>query len=247
MLGLQPAASGWTPPVLKTEATQGVGIDAVLEAVDRFLAADVGTRDRRRLARSAWRLREVLASAFMQRVGGVLTAHELDALAARIAERATDPYAAAAGVMARVCPAGAAAIGPAAPRLDHIGVAVSDLERALVLYRDALGLEPSAVTDVPTEQVRAVFLPVGDAAVELLEATGPASAIARSIERRGPGIHHLTLVVDDLQAALDRLKSRGVRLVDDTPRPGAHGSLVAFIHPSAAQGVLIELKQRSRF
>ena len=244
MLGLQPAASAWTPPVLKTEATAGVGIDAVLGAIDRFLAGDGVAVDERRRARSAWRLREVLATAFMRRVGSVLTAQELDAFADRIAGRATDPYAAAADVMSRVCPPAAAPGGPASPRLDHIGVAVADLEGALAFYRDALGLAPSPVTEVPTEQGRAVFLPVGAADIELLEATSPASAIARSVARRGPGIHHLTFVVDDLQAALDRLKSRGVRLVDETPRPGAHGSLVAFIHPSAAQGVLVELKQR---
>jgi methylmalonyl-CoA/ethylmalonyl-CoA epimerase len=127
--------------------------------------------------------------------------------------------------------------------LDHIGIAVADLAQALAFYRDALGLDVSAPHDVPTERVRVTFVPVGEPALELLEATAPESAIARFVERRGPGIHHITLRVDDLQAALDRLKARGVRLVDETPRPGAHGALVAFIHPSAAQGVLVELKQ----
>ena len=127
--------------------------------------------------------------------------------------------------------------------LDHIGIAVSDLEAALEFYRDALGLELGPAEEVASERVRAQFLPVGEASLELLEATAPESAIARSVERRGPGIHHITLRVDDLQVALDRLKARGVRLVDERPRAGAGGSLVAFIHPSAAQGVLVELKQ----
>jgi methylmalonyl-CoA/ethylmalonyl-CoA epimerase len=127
--------------------------------------------------------------------------------------------------------------------LDHIGIAVADLRQALAFYRDALGLEVSAPHEVPTEKVSATFVPLGEPALELLEATSPDSAIARFVERRGPGIHHITLRVDDIQAALDRLKARGVRLVDEAPRPGAHGSLVAFIHPSAAQGVLVELKQ----
>ena len=126
--------------------------------------------------------------------------------------------------------------------LDHIGIAVSDLEAALEFYRDALGLELGPAEEVASERVRAQFLPVGEASLELLEATAPESAIARSGERRGPGIHHITLRVDDLQVALDRLKARGVRLVDERPRAGAGGSLVAFIHPSAAQGVLVELK-----
>ncbi|MBK5297671.1 MAG: methylmalonyl-CoA epimerase [Vicinamibacteria bacterium] len=127
--------------------------------------------------------------------------------------------------------------------LDHIGIAVTDLQAALAFYRDALGLEVSPPHEVPAEHVRATFVPVGQAALELLEATSDASAIARFVTARGPGIHHLTLLVDDLQAALDQLKARGVRLIDETPRAGANGSAVAFIHPSAAQGVLIELKQ----
>lgn len=127
--------------------------------------------------------------------------------------------------------------------LDHIGIAVGDLEQALAFYRDALGLEVSPPEDVPTEHVRARFVAVGGPSLELLEATSADSAIATFIARRGPGIHHITLRVDDLQEALNRLQARGVRLVGDGPRPGAHGSLVAFVHPSATQGVLVELKQ----
>lgn len=128
-------------------------------------------------------------------------------------------------------------------RLDHIGIAVADIAAALAFYRDALGLEVQLPESVPTEAVRAHFVPVGAATLELLEATAPDSAIARFVERRGPGIHHITLRVDDLQAVLDRLKRSGVRLIDAAPRPGAHGSLVAFVHPSSAHGVLVELKQ----
>jgi methylmalonyl-CoA/ethylmalonyl-CoA epimerase len=130
--------------------------------------------------------------------------------------------------------------------LDHIGVAVRDLNEALQFYRDALGLDVSAAMDVPTEQVRAVFIPVGSASIELLEATSPESPIARALERRGEGLHHVTLAVDDLQAALAQLKARGVRLIDETPRPGAHNSRVAFVHPSSTGGVLLELKQGQR-
>ena len=127
--------------------------------------------------------------------------------------------------------------------LDHIGITVRDLDTALAFYRDALGLEIEGVEEVPSQHVRARFVPVGGATLELLEATSPQSAIARSIERRGPGLHHLTLRVDDIAAVLARLKARGVRLIDEEPRPGAGGSLVAFIHPSAAHGVLVELKE----
>jgi methylmalonyl-CoA epimerase len=127
--------------------------------------------------------------------------------------------------------------------LDHIGIAVEDLGKALAFYRDALGLDIEAPEDVATQHVRAHVIPTGESALELLEATSPESAIAKFIDKRGPGIHHLTLRVDDIRAALDHLRARGVRLVDEEPRPGANASLVAFIHPSAAHGVLVELKQ----
>ncbi len=127
--------------------------------------------------------------------------------------------------------------------LDHIGVAVADLDEALAFYRDALGLEIGPAEEVASQRVRVTFVPAGDAAIELLEATAADSAIAKFVAKRGPGLHHITLRVDDIAAALSTLKARGARLIDETPRPGAHGSLVAFVHPSAAHGVLVELVQ----
>jgi methylmalonyl-CoA epimerase len=127
--------------------------------------------------------------------------------------------------------------------LDHIGIAVKNLDAALAFYRDALGLEIEPAEEVPSQRVRAHFIPVGEPAIELLEATADDSAIAKYIEKRGPGIHHITLRVDDIDAALRQLKARDVRLVDESPRPGAEGALVAFIHPASAHGVLVELKQ----
>jgi methylmalonyl-CoA epimerase len=127
--------------------------------------------------------------------------------------------------------------------LDHVGIAVQDLAKALAFYRDALGLEVDAPEEVASQRVRAHFLPTGSAALELLEATAADSPIARYVDKRGPGLHHITLRVDDIHAALAQLKGRQVRLVDEQPRPGAEGALVAFIHPAAAHGVLVELKQ----
>ena len=127
--------------------------------------------------------------------------------------------------------------------LDHIGIAVKDLEAALAFYRDALGLELEAPEEVASQRVRAHFLPVGDASLELLEATASDSPIAKYIEKRGAGLHHVALRVDDIRAALAELKARGVRLIDEQPREGAHRSLVAFLHPSSTHGVLVELKQ----
>jgi methylmalonyl-CoA epimerase len=127
--------------------------------------------------------------------------------------------------------------------LDHIGIAVQDVDKALAFYRDALGLEVEAPEEVRTQRVRAHFIPVGQSALELLEATAADSPIAKFVDKRGPGIHHVTLRVDDIKGTLDHLKARGVRLVDEAPRPGAEGAQVAFIHPSATHGVLVELKQ----
>jgi methylmalonyl-CoA/ethylmalonyl-CoA epimerase len=129
-------------------------------------------------------------------------------------------------------------------RLDHIGIAIASLDDALAFYRDALGLEVEAPEEVASQRVRAHFIAVGDSTIELLEATGEDSPIAKYVARRGPGLHHLTLRVDDIDGALAQLKARGVRLIDETARPGAHGSRVAFIHPSSAHGVLVELTQK---
>ncbi len=224
----------WRPPVLRTEATSGAGVAALVAEMARFRREAPAIVGSRRRSRSQWRLRELLGSAFMRRVRASVPDAELEALAAEVTDRRLDPYAAAAQVLARVWPDNA---------LDHVGIAVSDMEAAVAFYRDALGLEVTDAHEVPTEQVRARFVPVGQTSLELLEATAAGSAIARFVDKRGPGLHHVTVLVDDIAGALLRLKSRGVRLIDEVPRPGANGSAVAFIHPSAAQGVLIELKQ----
>jgi methylmalonyl-CoA/ethylmalonyl-CoA epimerase len=127
--------------------------------------------------------------------------------------------------------------------LDHVGIAVADLGAALAFYRDALGLEIEPPEDVASQRVRAHFIPAGEGALELLEATADDSPIANYVAKRGPGLHHITLRVEDIGAALAQLKAKGVRLIDERPREGAHGSLVAFIHPASAHGVLVELKQ----
>jgi len=127
--------------------------------------------------------------------------------------------------------------------IQEVGLYVRDQDEALAFYRDALGLHVDVPEEVASQQVRAHFIPTGQAALELLEPTADDSDIAQDVEKRGPGLHHLTLRVDDIHAALDQLKARKVRLVDEQPRRGAEGALVAFIHPSSAHGVLVELKQ----
>ncbi|CAN5835870.1 methylmalonyl-CoA epimerase [soil metagenome] len=127
--------------------------------------------------------------------------------------------------------------------IDHIGIAVSDLDASLAFFRDALGLELQAPEEIASQRVRAHFIEAGAATFELLETTADDSPIAKFIAKRGPGLHHVALRVDDIVAALAELKARGVRLIDETPRPGAHHSLVAFLHPASTHGVLVELKQ----
>jgi len=128
------------------------------------------------------------------------------------------------------------------PRLDHIGIAVRSIAGSTVYQ--ALGLEIEHVEEVETQGVRTAFLSVGDSNLELLEPTSPESPIARFIEKRGEGIHHLCLRVDDLEAHLSRLQAQGFRLINDAPVPGAHGCRVAFLHPAAGNGVLIELSEK---
>jgi len=127
--------------------------------------------------------------------------------------------------------------------LDHVGIAVSDLQASLAFFRDVLGLHVEASEAIASQRVRATFLNTGQSTFEMLEATAADSPIAKFIEKRGAGMHHVALRVDDIDAALAHLRSRGIRLIDEKPRPGAEGALVAFIHPSAAHGVLVELKQ----
>ena len=126
-------------------------------------------------------------------------------------------------------------------RVDHIGVATRSIEESLKFWRDALGLEVKHTETVEEQGVHVAMLPVGEPRVELLEPTGPASPVAKFLEKRGPGIHHVAVRVEDIRASLARLKAQGARLIDEEPRVGAGGCLIAFVHPSASGGVLLEL------
>ena len=128
-------------------------------------------------------------------------------------------------------------------KIDHLGIAVPSLDQATAAY-EALGFRVEATHDVPTEKVRAAFLPVGESHLELLESTDPSSVIARFLEKRS-GLHHVCVLVDDLEGALAELKAQGVQLIDETPRVGAGGCRVAFVHPKSAEGVLLELKEET--
>ena len=239
----------WRPPILKTEATTGAGVPEVIAAVDRFRAHSEGKRAARRRERQEYRLRDLLSHRFLQLAEQELAPGEFQRLVDGIASRTIDPYSAAGEIIDRVRGAGSAeerdpAGGRPAAVLDHVGIAVEDIDKSLAFFRDALGLDVEVPEEVASQRVRAHFIPVGESSIELLEATASDSAIAKYVEKRGPGIHHITLRVGDIRAVIDQLKARGVRLVDQEPRPGAEGSLVAFIHPSATHGVLVELTQK---
>jgi len=128
-------------------------------------------------------------------------------------------------------------------KLDHIGIATRELEDGFAIWRDALGLQVGAAEEIPDQGVRVAMLALGDTHVELLEPLSSDSAVGKFLAKRGPGIHHLAVEVEDIHASLAVLKSKGARLIDEKPRLGARGCLVAFIHPAATNGVLLELVQ----
>jgi methylmalonyl-CoA/ethylmalonyl-CoA epimerase len=130
-------------------------------------------------------------------------------------------------------------------KVDHIGIATRQLDDALALWRDALGLQIDLTEEVTEQGVRVAMLQAGETRIELLEPLTPGSPVGRFLEKRGPGIHHIAMGVSDIHASLAELKARGARLIDETPRTGAGGCLVAFVHPESTNGVLLELVQHN--
>jgi methylmalonyl-CoA/ethylmalonyl-CoA epimerase len=128
-------------------------------------------------------------------------------------------------------------------KINHIGIAVHSIDASLPFYRDVLGMVYEGAEEVAEQKVKVAFLAVGESRIELLEPTAPDSPVAKFLEKNGEGTHHIAYEVDDLPAALAALKAQGVRLIDETPRGGAHGTRIAFLHPKASGGVLTELCQ----
>ena len=128
-------------------------------------------------------------------------------------------------------------------KIDHIAIATRGLAEATAVWKNALGLEAESTEEVAEQGVRVAMLPIGDAHIELLEPLTADSPISKFLDKRGPGLHHVAVRVKDISAALEQLKQKGTRLIDEAPRRGARGCLVAFIHPSATNGVLLELVQ----
>ncbi len=128
-------------------------------------------------------------------------------------------------------------------KINHLGIATKGIDEALKFWENALGLENIHTETVEDQKVRVAMLPIGESRIELLEATSDDSPIAKFLEKRGGGIHHIAVEVEDIEAALAKLKAEGMRLIDEKPRIGAEGCLVAFVHPASANGVLLELVQ----
>ncbi len=128
-------------------------------------------------------------------------------------------------------------------RIDHLGIAVHSITEASGFYRDVLGLPDGGTEEVSDQKIRVAFFEVGEARIELVEPTAPDSPIARFLMKRGPGLHHIAYRVDDLDATLAAVKAAGIRLIDESPRDGAHGMKIAFVHPQGSGGMLTEFCQ----
>ena len=228
----QPPAGAWRPPVLRTTATTGAGLPELVATIDRFRAATGGALTTRRRTRAEWRLREILGRSYVRDVEErILAPGEFERLLDRIASRAIDPYGAAKSIRSR-----------SSGRLDHVGIAVPDPEPYITLFRELFGLATGDPEDVGRHRVR--FVETGGTTLELVESLEADSPVAKFLAQRGGGgLHHLCFVVEDIDAALSALVANKVRLIDEQPRQGAHGSRIAFLHPSSTHGLLIELKE----
>lgn len=131
-------------------------------------------------------------------------------------------------------------------KIDHLGIAVEDLAAAVKLFETGLGLKCTGEEVVAEQKVKTAFFPLGESSLELLEPTEPDSPIGKFLAKKGPGVHHIAVGVADVVAAIAELKSRGMQMIDETPRRGAHGAKIAFIHPRSTPGLLIELCQRDQ-
>jgi len=249
-------AAEWRPPVLRTEATTGRGIAELIDMVEQFRTHSGERVGARRRARAEWRLRELLGRRFLQHLEQeVLAPGEFDRVLDRIAGREIDPYSAADALLNKAgqlrsglnSPGTTLVPGELSPDLncpvvlDHLGIAVADATAMRELFAHLFGL----VTDEP-EVVglhRLRFVDAGGATLELVEPVSDEAPVAKFIAKKGDGLHHICFRVADIDKTMADLKSKGIEFIDTKPRQGAHGSRIAFLHPSSACGLLVEIKQ----
>ncbi|MEO8585663.1 MAG: methylmalonyl Co-A mutase-associated GTPase MeaB [Acidobacteriota bacterium] len=252
----------WVPPILKTVATTGAGLDELIEKLEEhrtFLLGPDGARRKRE--RTRMRIEGLVREDFLRRVERLRGDRgALDEAAERVEERREDPRSAASTLSSALDGDG----GPHSPsspskksssypkpknslvsRISHLGISVPSIEQGGKFW-DLLGLVEEHREEVASQKVVTSFRAVGESHLELLESTSPDGPIGKSLAARGPGIHHLCLEVTDVRAALARLKAAGVRLVNEEPFDGAHDCLVAFVHPSATGGILLELSEKKK-
>jgi len=239
------------PPLVRTVATRQEGVEELLESISRFLAASRsdGRLARRKAERWRHRLVELVRERVLERLlGGVFENGDWNRYAAAVASREADPYSVTDQILEQakrdqddVSGVASDDRNKTAAVLDHIGIAVASLTEAVALYDRALGLQVTGYEVIPQEKTRVAMIPVGDSRIELMEATDADSPIARFLAKRGPGLHHISLRVPNLEAAVARLEQNGIKLVKQEPGVGAGGHCYVFVHPSSAGGVLVEL------
>ena len=243
----------WVPPILKTIATTGAGLDELASKLAEhraFLDGPQGAQRKRE--RTKKRIESLVKENFLRKVESLRGDRgALEELAARVEARVEDPVS-AAHTLSSALERDRRAPAPSSPsekfpglvsRISHLGIAVPSLEKGGAFW-DLLGLLEEHREEVASQKVVTSFRPVGESSLELLEPTAADSPIAKALEKRGPGIHHLCLEVADVRATLATLKAAGVRLVNEEPFAGAHGCLVAFVHPASTGGILVELSEK---
>jgi LAO/AO transport system ATPase/methylmalonyl-CoA epimerase len=249
------------PPIVRTVAVRREGLEQLLDSLLDHLDVSRGGEEHKRKQIGRWRQRlvELLRERALERVlGDGLRERSLDEYAAAVASRQSDPYslveqifeqAAAASKTQRATEArvmATSAIENDTPTLDHLGVAVASLADAVAFYERSLGLKVSGYEAIPHEKTRVAMLPVGDSRIELMEGTAADSPIARFLAKRGPGLHHISLRVPNLDSAITRLKQNGIKIINSEPGIGAGGHRYIFVHPSSGGGVLVELVEPAR-
>ncbi|HEX2798951.1 MAG TPA: methylmalonyl Co-A mutase-associated GTPase MeaB [Thermoanaerobaculia bacterium] len=247
----------WVPPILKTIATTGAGLDELigkLEEHRKFLDGPEGAQRKRE--RTKMRIEGLVREDLLRRVERLRgDTGALEEAAARVEARREDPVSAARTLSSALeedggspSPYSPSKKSPKSPgvvsRISHLGIAVPSLEKGGAFW-DLLGLIEEHREEVASQKVVTSFRAVGESDLELLESTSPDGPIAKFLEKRGPGIHHLCLEVDDIDAVLARLKEAGVKLVNETPFAGAGGCRVAFVHPASTGGILLEVSEKA--
>ncbi len=251
MLEMTMREDGWHPPIVRTVATENRGLDKLAEAIENYrlhLLAHA-TDNSKRTAIAEHRLLEILREQLLRRALKSLDQSQLKIFAEEIASKKNDPYSIAEQIMnssSETMSDSTSTSSSTTPRkINHLGIAVNSIDEALTFWRDGLGLALHDIEIVTEQGVRVAMLPIGQSNIELLEATGEDTPLAKFIAKRGAGIHHVAVDVENINDKLAELKERGIRLIDEQPRNGAGGSLIAFIHPASTGGVLVELVQHN--